>query len=895
MKVSLYQEAADLKISVTLQVVDDAGDEWQDQARVKSGSGKDQCSPASFLSQFLQENVNLDVYFDAKAPLPAGIRHLYFPNPSTCGDYRSLSDLPHYCDVSLPVPLDRTFTYALALTLRHRVQVGSRVIVPFGSRKLTGVVLKTHSERPQQSTRDVIRLLDETPVFDDHLIELAKWMAGYYCSPLGEVFRGMAPLGGEVSQRRSYTLTDTGRDAARQLTLGSGSDEDPTVQILRLLEERPLSETHLARKVEKAMPLIRKLVKNGLVIVDDDPLQRDPLRSPSDRLQATFIQRTEDKLPKREREVLAYLELHPGQHVLNQLEGQIKGAATAARALARKQLISIALIQPSVSQAMARPPHQLNTSQQLAFNTIASAIEQRTYQTCLLHGVTGSGKTEVYLRSIEATLAVGRTALLLVPEIALTPAVAAQFASRYGDRAAILHSAFNDTERASQWRRIHDGQVRVAVGTRSAVFAPLRDLGLIIVDEEHDNSYKQEENPRYHGRDVAVVRARMAAACVVLGSATPSLESRYNAELGKYTLIELPERIEKRPMPDVELIDMRDEFLETKSQALFSRRLITAIQEKLEAKEQVMLLMNRRGFSSFITCRACGERMMCVNCSVTMTYHRRDRRMLCHYCTHAEKVPTKCPKCDSEYLHFVGSGSEKVEDELHRAFPEARIARMDRDTVTGKRAHEAILDAFRAGEYDMLVGTQMIAKGHDIPNVTLVGIVNADIGLGMPDFRAAERTFQLLTQAAGRAGRGNMPGTVLVQTINPDHYAVRFAAAQDYRLFYEKELSFRRAMRYPPFSALANVIVRSESKEEAMTMSGEIASLLTPPPENIRMLGPSEAAVPRLKREFRYQLLIKSSSRRVLAEILHRIRHHALNMKWNATALVIDVDPMSLM
>ncbi len=806
-----------------------------------------------------------------------------------------MSAFPFYCDVSLPVPLDRTFTYVLAQTLRHRVQRGSRVIVPFGTRKLTGVVLRTHQDQPEQKLRDVIRLLDEQPVFDDHLIELAQWIAGYYCAPLGEVFRVMAPLGGEVSQRRTYSLTDLGRDAARQLFLEAGSEVDATTQILRLLDERPLSESHLARKVEKAASIIRRLVKNGLVSMEDDPLQRDPLRSPADRLQVAFIRRTEDKLPKREREVLAYLELHPGPHALDKLEEVIKGAATATRALARKQLADVRLIQPSMSSPHARPPHQLNTSQQLAYNTISSAIQERIYRTCLLHGVTGSGKTEVYLRSIEAALAEGRTALLLVPEIALTPAVAAQFASRFGDRAAILHSAFNDTERAAQWRRIHDGDVRVAVGTRSAVFAPLRDLGLIIVDEEHDNSYKQEENPRYHGRDVAVVRARMAKACVVLGSATPSLESRYNAELEKYSLIELPERIEKRPMPEVELIDMRDEFLETRTQAIFSRRLITAIQEKLEANEQVMLLMNRRGFSSFVTCRACGERMMCVNCSVTMTYHRRDRRMLCHYCNHSEKVPSKCPKCDSEYIQFLGSGSEKVEDELHRAFPEARIARMDRDTVSGKRMHEAILDAFRAREYDMLVGTQMIAKGHDIPNVTLVGIINADIGLGMPDFRAAERTFQLLTQAAGRAGRGNIPGQVLVQTINPDHYAIRFAAAQDYRLFYEKELSFRRAMRYPPFSALANVIVRSENKEDAMTMSGEIASLLTPPPESIRVLGPSEAAVPRLKREFRYQLLLKSSSRRVLATTLHQIRHHALDRKWNATALVIDVDPMSLM
>jgi primosomal protein N' (replication factor Y) len=473
--------------------------------------------------------------------------------------------------------------------------------------------------------------------------------------------------------------------------------------------------------------------------------------------------------------------------------------------------------------------------------------------------------------------------------------VAGQFATRFGDQVAILHSAFNDAERAREWRRLHSGEARVAVGTRSAVFAPLPNLGLLIVDEEHDGSYKQEETPRYHGRDVAVMRARLLGATVVLGSATPALESRYNAEKGKYSLLSMPERIEQRPMPEVELIDMREEFLATRKQENFSRRLIEEITSRVAAKEQVMLLMNRRGFSSFVSCRSCGERVMCVNCSVTLTYHRRDKRLLCHYCSYADRVPDKCPKCDSEYLYFSGSGSERIEDELHRDFKGLRIARMDRDTVTGKHDYETILNGFRAGDYDILVGTQMIAKGHDIPNVTLVGIVNADIGLGMPDFRAAERTFQLLTQAAGRAGRGETPGRVLIQTVNPDHYAIRFASQQNYAAFYEKELEFRRVMRYPPFAALANVVVRAQDQAEALKMSGVIANLLTPPPEGLKVLGPSEAPVPRLKKEFRYQTLIKSASRKTLAWTLDWIRQMAQSERWPATALVVDVDPMSLM
>jgi primosomal protein N' (replication factor Y) len=394
---------------------------------------------------------------------------------------------------------------------------------------------------------------------------------------------------------------------------------------------------------------------------------------------------------------------------------------------------------------------------------------------------------------------------------------------------------------------------------------------------------------------VAVVRAQAAGAVVVLGSATPSLETRYNVDRKKYTLIELPERIEQRPLPQVELIDMRQEFLETRKQATFSRRLLDAIGERLKKGEQTMLLLNRRGFSSFVACRACGERMECVNCSVTLTYHRRDRRMLCHYCDYAQKVPSVCPKCNSEFLHFIGTGSEKVEEELHREFPSARIARMDRDTVGGKRHFETILHGFRDGDFDILVGTQMIAKGHDIPNVTLVGVVSADIGLGMPDFRAAERTFQLLTQAAGRAGRGDLPGMVLIQTINPDHYAIRFAAAQDYQGFYEKEIQFRRLMRYPPFSALANVLVRSEKQERALEMSTELGRLLDPAPEGLKVLGPAEAPVTRLKSEYRYQLLIKAADRKRLNETLQHIRRFGHERKWNATALVIDVDPLTLL
>ncbi|HTM48674.1 MAG TPA: primosomal protein N' [Bryobacteraceae bacterium] len=803
---------------------------------------------------------------------------------------------PLYIDVSLPVPLDQAFTYALPETLRHRVAVGCRVLVPFGARRLTGVVLRCHHDPPGVEAREALRLFDAQPVLGEDLLSLGRWIAAYYCAPLGEVLRGMLPLAAEIRRGKIYSLTDAGRDATRQMLLGSGT-EDAVTQVLRALESRPLSSAWLARKFPLADKAIKSLEKRGFIFAEQIEEDRDPLRAASGTLRVELAAARPDlKLTRPERELVAFLELHPGSHNLKDLEGAVKGASAAARSLGRKGVLKLEREPMPVGGIYAgRAAHSLNAPQQEAFARIHETIQSRQFRTWLLHGVTGSGKTEVYLKAIDSALAAGRGALLLVPEIALTPAMAGQFFARFGDKVAILHSAFTDNERAGQWRKIRSGAAGVVVGTRSGVFAPVRNLGLIVVDEEHDQSYKQEETPRYNGRDVAIVRGKEAGACVVLGSATPSLESRYNAERGKYGLLELPDRVEARPMPQVELIDMRVEFLETRKQATFSRRLLEAIAFRLENGEQTMLLLNRRGFSSAVACRACGERVGCVNCSLSLTYHRRDRRMLCHYCNYAERVPDHCPKCQSEHIYFLGLGSEKVEEELHRELPKARIARLDRDTVSGKRHYESILHNFREGHYDILVGTQMIAKGHDIPNVTLVGVISADIGLGMPDFRAAERTFQILTQMSGRAGRGNLPGVVLIQTISPDHYAVRLAGRQDYQGFYQQELEFRRALRYPPFSAMANILVRSEKQEVALRLSGDLGQLLTPPPDQLKILGPAEAPVPRLKNEYRYQFLIKAANRAALSELLHRVRHYAVEKKWGATALVIDVDPVTLM
>ncbi len=453
---------------------------------------------------------------------------------------------PCYCDVALPVPVDRLFTYELSPTLRHRVQIGCRVIAPFGTRKLTGVVLRTHSDVSGHELREVLSLRDEEPVLNEELLQLARWIAEYYCAPIGEVLKSMLPLSGETRRSTEYSLTDRGRDVARQLVIGSESD--PASKVLALLEERPRSGEYLGSKIDRARTAVRALVKRGWVAAEDKEDNRDPRRAPAERLQAEFIRRAPQdlNLKKSERELLAFLELHPGPHNVAELRGAVKNASPASRALARLELVSLEIEGLGPSAAYDRAIPILNSEQEQAFRAIASALDAKEYRGFLLHGVTGSGKTEVYLRAIEATLNTGRNALLLVPEIGLTPAVAGQFFHRFGKQVAILHSAFGDAERADQWRRIRDGRARVVVGTRSGVFAPIQNLGLVVVDEEHDGSYKQQETPRYHGRDVAIVRARNAGAVAILGSATPSVETRYNAEQGKYTLLTLPERIAQR-------------------------------------------------------------------------------------------------------------------------------------------------------------------------------------------------------------------------------------------------------------------------------------------------------------------------------------------------------------
>jgi len=811
--------------------------------------------------------------------------------------------MPEFCDVAVPVPLDAVFTYSIPEVMLP--VVGGRVLVPFRQRRLSGIVTELHQRVPNVPLKNILSVLDAAPVLDEQLLLLGKWIADYYLAPLGEVFHGMLPLGAEFKRNIGYRITEEGQ-LALHLAGMSGSSarsrktpEEQMVEfrVLDYLSERELmGETSLRAATRASRSLLAGMVRKKWIAREDLSGARDAART----VKFAVLKNGEGKLNPNQRVLLETLAASGGRVAVEALHNLGTPRSTLGT-LVRRGLVEI-VEEPAeftVSGVKTRSlplSFQFNPAQQSALESVQQRVSARKFAGILLHGVTGSGKTAVYLAAMRSVLEAGHSSILLVPEIGLTPAVAADLHQVFGDQVAILHSAFSDQERAEQWYRIKRGEARVVVGTRSAVFAPVKDLALIIVDEEQDSSYKQEEAPRYHARDVAVMRAKMANTVVVLGSATPSLESYYNARKHKYTLLELPDRVEQRPLPEVEIIDMRKEFQETGQEQVVSRKLAEEIRQRLDRREQVMILLNRRGYSPLVLCRACGSRMECRNCAVAMTHHQRSRRMVCHYCGFMAPVPKLCGECGSEYVHFLGTGSEKLEELLHGLFPQARIGRLDRDTVRGREDFERMLNALNSGDLDLLVGTQMIAKGHDIHGVTLVGVIGADAALGFPDFRAAERTFQLLTQVAGRAGRGETPGKVVLQTYFQDHYAVQFAAQHDFIGFYEKELQFRSWMHYPPYSALANVLVRGDKLDEVLRWSGVLGLWFSKTRhEGIRVLGPAVAPILRLKRDYRYHFVVKSASREKLNALLRSMLAYATQQKIPRTQVIVDVDAIWLM
>ena len=782
----------------------------------------------------------------------------------------------------------------------------------FGQQRLTGIVVELHDRRPSLTIKPLLNVLDIAPVLDEQLLRLGRWIADYYLAPLGEVFRTMLPLNAEFKRAIAYRITAQGRMALHLAGMSGSSARSrrtPEEQAgeFRVLDYLAAQEPEAGESAQvreeslRSATRVSKLILSGMVrkkwlMREDVSDVRDATRT----VKIALLKSAEGKLNDNQKKLVETLAASGGRVAVEMLQA-LEVPRTTLATLIKRGLIEIVEEPASFAVSRSKPrPSRLefdfNAAQQAALNCLRETVETRKFSGILLHGVTGSGKTAVYLAGMRAVLDAGRSAILLVPEIGLTPAIAADLHQIFGEEVAILHSALSDKERAQQWHRIQSGEASVVVGTRSAVFAPVSDLALIIVDEEHDSSYKQEETPRYHARDVAVVRAKMANAVVVLGSATPSLESYFNAKKNKYALVELPDRVEQRPLPEVEIIDMRQEFQETGQEQVISRKLAAEIKDRLERKEQVMVLLNRRGYSPVVLCRTCGKKLECQNCAIALTHHKREHRMICHYCGYTAPVPKACAHCGSEYVYFIGTGSEKLEELLHGMFPQARIARLDRDTVRGHEDFERTLNALNQGELDILVGTQMIAKGHDIHGVTLVGVVGADSALGMPDFRAAERTFQLLTQVAGRAGRGQSPGKVILQTYFQDHYAVQYAAQHDFVGFYDKELRFRSWMHYPPYAALANVLVRSDKLDEALQWSGTLGKWFEQTRhEGVRVLGPATAPIMRLKRDYRYHFVLKSESREKLNATLRAMLAYAAQHKIPRTQVIVDVDAIWLM
>jgi primosomal protein N' (replication factor Y) len=814
--------------------------------------------------------------------------------------------MPLFCDVALAVPLDMVFTYAIAPGMEP--VVGGRVLVPFRQQRMSGIVVELHDRPPQIKTKKVIETLDLSPVLDEHLLKLGKWIADYYLAPLGEVFRTMLPLAAEFKRAVIYRITDEGRMALHLAGMSGSparSKRTPEQQLVEfrvldyLAERESVREESLRGTTRAAKALLTGMARKKWIAREDVSAAQDAARLVKVAVLRSAESSTK-KLNENQRTLVETLAAAGGRVLVEALRS-LDVPRTTLSTLVRRGLIELVeepqdLTTPKLKPRQSPFEFEFSAAQKNARTKIGEAVASHKFAGLLLHGITGSGKTAVYLACMREVLEQGRSSILLVPEIGLTPAVAADLHQVFGDEVAILHSGLSNAERAEQWHRIRRGEARVVAGTRSAVFAPVSDLALIIVDEEQDSSYKQEETPRYNARDVAVMRAKMAGAVVVLGSATPSLESYYNAKKNKYTLVELPDRVEQRPLPEVEIVDMRQEFQETGQEQVISRKLADEIRERLEKKEQVMVLLNRRGYSPVVLCRACGKTLQCQNCAVSMTHHKRERKMECHYCGHVARIPDKCAHCGSEYVYFVGTGSEKLEELLHGMFPQARIGRLDRDTVRGREDFEHALNALNEGALDMLVGTQMIAKGHDIHGVTLVGVVGADMALGLPDFRAAERTFQLLTQVAGRAGRGQTAGKVILQTYFQDHYAVQFAARHDFAGFYEKELQFRAWMHYPPYSAIANVLIRSEKLDEALTWSGELGRWFEKTKhEGIRVLGPAAAPITRLKRDYRYHFILKSPSREKMNALLRAMLAEAAARKIPRTQVIVDVDAVWLM
>ncbi len=776
-----------------------------------------------------------------------------------------------FCEVAFPIPVHREFTYEIPEELADSVTVGVRVVAPFRKRFMTGVVVGLSAETNLKEVKAIRDIVDSSPIYSPISMKLTRWISDYYLSSWGEALKAAGPAGTSVESSQVVRLVDAAK---------GGKNEMRRSIMEALVSEGKMTVKQLGKRFGASgiRYHVGKLLEAGAVALEErlsDPrasIKYDSyVQFREEYINPEKLAEVLDELDKRatkQAELLLKLaqlqKMYEGGVSVVQLLAQSKASMSSLQALAEKGIVELfgkeAYREAEFGYHERETNFELTSLQREAVGKIGGSLSSNAYSTFLLHGVTGSGKTQVYIEAIDLALRQGKDAIVLVPEISLTPQIVDRFKRRFGQSVAVMHSRMSLGERYDAWRKIHRGEAAVVIGARSAVFAPVRNLGLIVVDEEHESSYKQSDSvPRYNARDVAVMRCSIGSAVAVLGSATPSVESYYNASTGKYTLLSLPNRIDDAKMPRIEIVDMRKKRREKLVFGSFSDELKCKIDDRLAKKEGIIILRNRRGFSTYLQCTDCGMTEMCPNCDVALTFHKRRRHLRCHYCGFVKEPPVRCPKCGSEKLYYGGIGTQKVEEEMTGYFPEAKILRMDLDTTSARGAHDKILTQFGNDEADMLVGTQLVAKGLDFPRVTLVGVISADSTMLMPDFRSNERTFQLLTQVSGRAGRREKEGEVIIQVTNSDEGVLKFVADHDYQSFYDQEIIVRHELNYPPFSRMVVLEFRGGDFNDTNGAAEKAARRIRKSLPVIAVLGPAPAVIGRLLGKFRFQIIIKMS------------------------------------
>ncbi|MGJ7910629.1 primosomal protein N' [Neobacillus sp. LXY-1] len=788
---------------------------------------------------------------------------------------------------------DRPFDYLIPSDWENIIQPGMRVIVPFGPRNIQGFVTEIKSESDFKQLREIVEPMDLEPILNKELLELGDWLTDTTLCFKIFAYQVMLPAALKAKYEKKVTLAAGISVASLPFHLQAYFEKGPSIDW----------DTALKNGV---VTLLQREIANGLLEVQyevKEKVRKKWVKVIKPNVSSAKLMEEMNTLPanaEKQKKVLAYFIDHLEPIELKLLSSELNISSSIVKALIQKNILMEIEMEvyrdPYENRTFERTtPLPLTESQAGAISPILHAIETNKHEVFLLYGVTGSGKTEVYLQSIQEVIEKGKEAIVLVPEISLTPQMVQRFKSRFGDLVAVLHSGLSAGEKYDEWRKIQRKEVKVAVGARSAIFAPFENLGIIIIDEEHETSYKQEEMPRYHARDVAIKRAETYHCPVVLGSATPSLESFARAQKKVYHLLSLPNRMNNHALPSVEIIDMREE-LRDGNRSMFSRKLFDMLKDRIEKKQQSVLFLNKRGHSSFVMCRDCGYVVNCPNCDISLTYHRAGTQMKCHYCGYESTIPSVCPECSSEHIRYFGTGTQKVEDELGKILPEARVIRMDVDTTSRKGSHERLLNEFQEGKADILLGTQMIAKGLDFPNITLVGVLSADTMLHLPDFRSSEKTFQLLTQVSGRAGRHQLPGEVVIQTYTPEHYSIEFAGSHNYDQFYLQEMMVRKLHHYPPFYYLALITVSHEQLMAAVSATEKIARYVRSQISNEAViLGPSVSPIARINNRYRYQCLIKYKREPNLGGTLKTILDQYQKDAKSGLLVSVDVNPFILM